>query len=149
MSKNNGRVEKALGMDRRISRRDFLNSSLLASGGLLLTSAAPLQLVAQFPRQDDWTGYGGLGDYANANGHTWEVLNTGHSNIRDRILDGLRPKTIDTGETFDCVVVGGGISGLAAALFLRRQAPQLNCLVLDNHPIFGGEAKRNEFMVDG
>jgi spermidine dehydrogenase len=23
------------------------------------------------------------------------------------------------------------------------------CLVLDNHPIFGGEAKRNEFLVDG
>ncbi len=45
---------------------------------------------------------------------------------------------------------GGGISGLAAALIFQRQAgPGKTCLVLDNHPIFGGEAKRNEFLVDG
>ena len=45
---------------------------------------------------------------------------------------------------------GGGISGLAAALLFQRLAgPGKKCLVLDNHPIFGGEAKRNEFMVDG
>ena len=57
---------------------------------------------------------------------------------------------IDTGETYDCVVVGGGISGLAAALIFQRQAGEgKTCLVLDNHPIFGGEAKRNEFLVDG
>jgi len=47
-------------------------------------------------------------------------------------------------------VVGGGISGLAAALFFRRQAgPNRTCLVLENHAIFGGEARRNEFMVEG
>ena len=58
--------------------------------------------------------------------------------------------TIDTGEVFDCVVVGGGLSGLAAALFLKQEGrPNLQCLVLENHPIFGGEAKRNEFIVDG
>ncbi len=53
-------------------------------------------------------------------------------------------------EVFDCVVVGGGISGLAAALFfVRKGGRNRTCLVLDNHPVFGGEAKRNEFMVDG
>ena len=57
---------------------------------------------------------------------------------------------VETGETHDLVVVGGGISGLAAALIFQRQAgPGKTCLVLDNHPIFGGEAKRNEFEVDG
>ena len=57
---------------------------------------------------------------------------------------------IETGETYDCVVVGGGISGLAGALiFKQRAGPGKSCLVLDNHPIFGGEAKRNEFLVDG
>ena len=51
---------------------------------------------------------------------------------------------------YDCIVVGGGISGLAAALiFGRRARPGATCLVLDNHAIFGGEAKRNEFEVDG
>ena len=48
------------------------------------------------------------------------------------------------------MIVGGGISGLAAALCFRQQAgPGKNCLVLENHPIFGGEAKQNEFEVDG
>jgi spermidine dehydrogenase len=46
--------------------------------------------------------------------------------------------------------VGGGISGLAAALIFQRHAGKgKTCLVIDNHPIFGGEAKRNEFLVDG
>jgi spermidine dehydrogenase len=46
--------------------------------------------------------------------------------------------------------VGGGISGLAGALFFKRQGgSKKTCLVIDNHPIFGGEAKRNEFQVDG
>ncbi len=47
------------------------------------------------------------------------------------------------------MIIGGGISGLAAALFFQRQASNLTCLVLENHPIFGGEAKQNEFLVDG
>jgi spermidine dehydrogenase len=47
-------------------------------------------------------------------------------------------------------VVGGGISGLAAGLIFQRKAGEgKTCLVIDNHPIFGGEAKRNEFLVDG
>jgi spermidine dehydrogenase len=47
------------------------------------------------------------------------------------------------------VVVGGGISGLAAALFFSRQAGERTCLVLEDHPVFGGLARRNEFDVDG
>ncbi|MEA2937074.1 MAG: spermidine dehydrogenase, partial [Alphaproteobacteria bacterium] len=49
----------------------------------------------------------------------------------------------------DLVVVGGGISGLAAAWFYRRAAPDARILILDNHDDFGGHAKRNEFMLDG
>jgi spermidine dehydrogenase len=52
-------------------------------------------------------------------------------------------------ERYDLVVVGGGISGLAAAYFYRRARPQARILVLDNHDDFGGHAKRNEFTVDG
>jgi len=136
---------KSLGMDQPICRRDFLNSTLLASGGVLLGSLSPAQLLAR----DDWTGYGGVGDYSNSNGNTYDVMTAGHQ-IRDRAFDSIPAQAIDTGEVVDCAVIGGGLSGLAAALFFKKYAgPKLKCLVLENHPIFGGEAKRNEFIVDG
>ncbi len=141
--------DRALGMEQGITRRDFLNASLLASGGLLLNGASPASLLAAKQADDDWTGYGGVGDYANSNGNTTAVLEAGHQ-IRDGAFDRFPANAIDSGEIYDCVVVGGGISGLAAALIFQRQAGKnKTCLVLDNHPIFGGEAKRNEFLVDG
>jgi spermidine dehydrogenase len=133
-------------MQAPITRRDFLGSTLVASGAALLSSFSPEELLAQ---QDDFTGYGGVGEYRASNGNTLPVLQAGH-NIRDAAYDPLPKDVIETGEFYDCVIVGGGISGLAAALFLQRQAgPQAKCLVLENHPIFGGEAKQNEFLVDG
>jgi spermidine dehydrogenase len=154
----NARTESGdggLGMDCGITRRDFLNATLLASGGLLLNSVAPAELLAEQKASqekssdDSWTGYGGVGDYANSNGNTRAVLEAGHQ-IRDGLFDGPAAGVVETGETYDLVVVGGGISGLAAALIFQRQAgPGKSCLVLDNHPIFGGEAKRNQFLVDG
>ena len=111
-----------------------------------MSSTSPMQLMAE---QEDWTGYGGIGDYAQSNGNTLEVLTAGHR-IRDGEFETFPKNLIETGEIYDCVIVGGGISGLAAALFFQRQAGKgKKCLVLDNHPIFGGEAKRNEFLVDG
>jgi len=143
--KHNEAGDDALGLNAAIDRRDLLNSTLLAAGGVLLNAVSPLQLLAE----EDWTGYGGVGDYSNSNGNTHEVMTAGHQ-VRDRVFEGNATNGIDTGETFDCVVVGGGISGLAAALFFKRQAGGARtCLVVDNHPIFGGEAKRNEFEVDG
>lgn len=143
------RGDNALGMNAPISRRDFLNSTLIASGALL-TSHAPTELLSQaIPEGDTWTGFGGIGDYAGSNGNTLRVMTDAHQ-IRDGVFERLPADTIDTGESYDCIVVGGGISGLAAALiFGRRARPGATCLVLDNHPIFGGEAKRNEFEVDG
>jgi spermidine dehydrogenase len=56
----------------------------------------------------------------------------------------------DTGESYDLVVVGGGISGLAAAHFFRKASGKnARILILDNHDDFGGHAKRNEFRQAG
>jgi spermidine dehydrogenase len=135
--------DHALGMDAAITRRDFLGSTLLASGAVLLDGLTPTQLLAA---NDEWTGYGGVGDYSASNGNTLEVLTSGHK-MRDAAYGSA---AVDAGEVYDCVIVGGGISGIAAALFFQRLAgPGKSCLILENHPIFGGEAKQNEFEVDG
>jgi spermidine dehydrogenase len=134
--------------DCKITRRDFLGSTLLGAGAALLNGVTPAQILA-VSTEDDWTGYGGIGDYRRSNGNTLEVLEAGHK-MRDGAYRSPLADPVDTGETYDCVVVGGGISGIAAALFFQRLAGSgKTCLVLENHPIFGGEAKQNEFEVDG
>lgn len=67
-----------------------------------------------------------------------------HARVAGSAWDGA-----DTGEQYDLVVVGGGISGLAAAHLYRRERPDARILILDNHDDFGGHAKRNEFSIDG
>ena len=138
--------DAALGLEARITRRDFLGSTLLASGAVLLGGLTPAELLAG---RDEFTGYGGVGEYSTSNGNTLDVLEAGHT-IRDGLYERLPKDIVDTGENYDCVIIGGGISGLAAALFFQRQAgPDMKCLILENHAIFGGEAKQNEFPVDG
>jgi len=135
-------------MDSSTTRRDFLGSTLLGAGAALLDGLTPAQLLGA-SAEDNWTGYGGIGDYRYSNGNTLEVLQAGHK-LRNGAYGSLLADPIDTGEIYDCVVVGGGISGIAAALFFQRLAgPRKSCLILENHPIFGGEAKQNEFEVDG
>ncbi|MFL5510574.1 MAG: NAD(P)-binding protein [Gemmatimonadaceae bacterium] len=133
-----------LGMNEPISRRDFVNGTLLAGAGLLLGNRLPADATSD---ADAFNGYGGVGDYRASNGNTWDVLSAGHA-MRDGLFEKRVASAADTGEIFDMVAVGGGISGLAAAVFFQKNKGG-RCLVLDNHPIFGGEAKRNEFRVNG
>ena len=120
-----------------ISRRDFLN-------GVALTVAAGLTPAAQIAAAP--------GRYPPAltglRGQHPGSFETAHAQARDPArfpLDGLPIE-----ERYDLVVVGAGISGLAAAWFYRRAAgPSARILVLDNHDDFGGHARRNEFTFDG
>jgi len=75
----------------------------------------------------------------------------GSYEVAHEIRDGRRFEVDDIpiGEEVELVVVGAGISGLAAAWFYRQQRPDATILILDNHDDFGGHAKRNEFAVDG
>jgi spermidine dehydrogenase len=141
----NTKHDRELGMDRPITRRDFLDGVAIAIGAAGL--ASPAFAANAFPQ--DRPGYDpptltgmrgsheGSYDYAHA--------------LRDSngFLKTAGPVT-DTGETWDLVVVGGGISGLAAAYFYRAQTnPTARILILDNHDDFGGHAKRNEFRPRG
>ena len=139
--------DKLLGLDRPITRRDFVGATLVGSGAALVNPSLALGDAAP-AKTDAWTGYGGVGDYALSNGNTAAVREAAHT-IRDGIAQGMAGDAADTGEEFDLVVVGGGFSGLGAAFEFQRHAPGKRCLVLDNHAIFGGEARQNEFEVDG
>ena len=137
-------TDDRLGMNEPISRRDFLNGALVAGAGFLLHGQLPTTATSA---ADAWNGYGGVGDYRLSNGNTWDVMTTAHA-MRDGTFERSIAGAIDTGEMYDLVSVGGGLSGLAAGVFFQKSKGG-RCLVLDNHPIFGGEAKRNEFLVDG
>ena len=130
----------------KITRRDFLNGALLGAGALLLDLPAPMKLFAQ---SRPTFGFGGIGDYASSNGNTPAVVNAFRA-VKDGDYKSLSRDTIDTGEIYDIVIVGGGMSGLCAAYeFNKSSSKQAKCLILENHPIFGRAAKRNEVMVQG
>lgn len=130
----------------RVTRRDFLNGILLGTGALLLELPAQLRLFAQ--SQPSY-GFGGIGDYASSNGNTSAVISAFQA-IQDGDYKSISREIIDTSEAYDLVIVGGGLSGLGAAYELNKSSlKQAKCLIIENHPIFGGAAKRNEFMVEG
>jgi spermidine dehydrogenase len=131
-----------LGMDRPIARRDFLSGVGLALTGTLAYpwyGAAAQAASAPSGKAGEYYPPALRGLRGSHDG-SWEVAHALHGG---RSWDG---EALDTGETYDLVVVGGGISGLAAAYFFRKAVgPAARILVLDNHDDFGGHAKRNEF----
>jgi spermidine dehydrogenase len=136
--------DQLLGMDRPITRRDFLNGVALAVGASLpippLAHAASQSNAAQ-----DAPGYyppllTGMRGSPAGSFETAHALRDGHS----------WPAAEEPYEQYDLIVVGAGISGLAAAHFYRaKSSPRSRILILDNHDDFGGHAKRNEFHLDG
>jgi spermidine dehydrogenase len=152
---------------RSITRRDFVGGTLVGSGAALLAAKAPgLISTAEalsedskpvFPQMiaaplndldESWTGPGGVGDYAKSNGNTHEVVNAAHT-FRNGDIDARIENAADTGEHYDLVVVGAGFAGCTAAYTYLKEEPDARVLIFDNHAIFGGEARHNEFEVDG
>lgn len=135
--------DKELGMNRRISRRNFINGVALPLTGAMIMPGWSGAMAQQSPAADYYppTEIGMRGSHDGS----WEV---GHQ-MRDQRGWDLSLAS-DTGEEYDLVIVGGGISGLAAAHFFIDQAGRdARVLILDNHDDFGGHAKRNEFHYNG
>ena len=137
-----------LGMQRRITRRDFLDGVRVAVTGSALASVPWLRGLESGSSAAPEKGL----DYdppalTGLRGNHEGSYTIAHS-LRDGDFWDGAGKPENTGETYDLVVVGGGISGLAAAYFWRKNAgPGARILVLDNHDDFGGHAKRNEFRA--
>jgi spermidine dehydrogenase len=147
MSRKRSLTDRELGMDRCIPRRDFLQGALVGAA-VALTSPLRIGFAAE----------GGAGIAAQDRPGYYPPLLTGmrgsHAGSFEAahaLRDGAHEdRGIETGETYDLIVVGAGISGLAAAHFFRAQTSNgSRILLLDNHDDFGGHAKRNEFSLGG
>ena len=137
--------KSSLGLDASITRRDFIGGTLIGSGALLMGMPAPA--LAQ-GLGASWTGYSGIGDYAKSNGNVASVVNAAHG-VRDGIYEAGLASAPLVDEPYDLIIVGGGFAGMIAAYDFHKAHPDKKCLVLDNHPVFGGEAKQNQIAVDG
>lgn len=128
---------------RKLNRRDFINgvALTLAAGSTL----SPMEILARsFSEKSPYYPPGLTGMRGSHDG-SFEVAHALAMGARKF----PRPKE-QTDDTYDLVVVGGGISGLSAAKFYRdREDGPQKILVLDNHDDFGGHARRNELDVDG
>ena len=141
--------DRDLGMDRPITRRDFVNGAAVAAGASVAASAfgplLPAALAADGAPQDQ-PGYypPSLTGMRGSHPGSFEAAHK----LRDGTLK-VPPPGSGPEEEYDLVIVGGGISGLSAAYFYRRARPNARILILDNHDDFGGHAKRNEFHLGG
>jgi spermidine dehydrogenase len=142
------RNDKELGMDRAITRRDFLNGVAVGAGGALAESLLPSALAeASVTAAQDRPGYNPPALTGMRGSHPGSFEDA-HA-VRDGKFPPKREQPADSKELYDLVIVGGGISGLAAAYFWRAKEPGSRVLILDNHDDFGGHAKRNEFTSHG
>ena len=136
--------DRDLGMHRNISRRDFVNGSSVAAAG---AAFLPRWATAQEFAPEQSPGYyppartGMRGDHPGSFEAAHQLRDTRRVDLSS---------VQHTNESYDLVVVGGGISGLGAAYyFLTAAGRGARVLILDNHDDFGGHAKRNEFRSNG
>ena len=132
--------DRELGMHRPIARRDFIDGIAAAAGVVVaggMAGCAPPDRDVPYPPANE--GLGGQTDASYAVMHK----------LRDGTYWATAPAARDVDGHYDLVVVGGGLSGLAAAYFYRQAKPDSRILILEIRPDFGGHAGRNEFHVGG
>jgi spermidine dehydrogenase len=136
--------DRELGLHRKITRRDFMNGVAMTAGAAMM----PWHLLAEnASNPEKSSGYYPPALTGMRGSHPGS-FETAHS-LRDGTFWDAAGKPEDTGESYDLIIVGGGISGLAAAHFYRKAVGNnARVLILDNHDDFGGHAKRNEFRVN-
>lgn len=141
MPKKDKKTDQQLGMYRAILRRDFVQGAGMAALGLGIgadsVGAEPSSKIdSTYPP----TKTGLRGSHPGSYDAAHAMAREGKSFSRATRLD----------EEYDLVVVGAGISGLAAAYYYRQKnGPDAKVLILDNHDDFGGHARRNEFHQGG
>jgi len=139
--------DRNLGMDRPISRRDILHGvGVMAAALLVPGQSLAKQILAPAAGSTGSAGYPPVltGMRGNHDG-SFDV-------VHQLALEARRdwgPAEEPDSRVYDLVVVGAGISGLAAAYFYRQANPDARILILDNHDDFGGHARRNEFNIAG
>jgi spermidine dehydrogenase len=146
------------GMGRKITRRDFLNGVSVGVGGAVVSATGvskvfDAETLLAAAALDELSPQDTLGYYPPAKmgmrGNHDGSFTFAHL-MRDGQSRNDLGKAAATGESYDLIVVGGGISGLASAYFYRQRAGKnARILILDNHDDFGGHAKRNEFQAGG
>ena len=133
--------DRELGMHRKITRRDFINGVAVTAGAAMM----PWELFAATDQGKPSTYPPALTGMRGSHPGSFE---TAHG-LRDGTFWESAGKPQDTGENYDLIVVGGGISGLAAAHFYRKATGEnARILIIENHDDFGGHAKRNEFRLN-
>ena len=129
-------------MKDNVTRRDFLNGTQIAIGSSVLAPWAKLFSANEFNFGLDVDYYPpALTGLRGSHDGSWETM---HARV-----SGKKWHSGNYEEKYDLVVVGAGISGLAAAYTYKKSRPSARILILDNHDDFGGHAKRNEFDIDG
>lgn len=143
-----------------IDRRDFINGMMVAAGGVIASSLFPPGAEACVDvGKNVCDGSIGLDPRALRGGNLPTAFNVAHW-LRDERLTfttssvrvkssacdttkGSFPIQADTG-SYDVIVAGSGMSGLAAAFYLTRRRPGTRILLLDINAQFGGNAGRDD-----
>ncbi len=140
-------------MKKEITRRDFINGvSIAAASATMINPRALWAAGAANPSSSPAPSPSPVGDdyppaLTGLRGNHDGAYEVAHA----LAWDGKSPASYtDLDEEYDLVVVGTGISGLAAAYFYQQKVGEdKRILLLDNHDDFGGHARRNEFHYNG